>query len=1049
MKHEWRFPYNPDLIVVAKSLKMRWNPEAKCWWSEDPEVGVAIAGGTPKVVELAKARQAKDEVAVSKSRATNADIAIPCPDGLMYLPFQKAGIAYAIERENVFIADEMGLGKSVESVGVINVDATLNNVLIICPASLKLNWARELRRWLTREMSIELVNGGFPTSNIVILNFDILKNWMPEIHARKWDLLIVDEAHKLKNKKAMRTKLVLGYKELVKKTDTADQIAEKEKKNIPAIQARRRLFLTGTPIVNRPVELFTLLEAIDPNGLGKNFFAFAKRYCDAKQTRYGWDFSGHSNLEELQTKMRATCFAYDAEICSPGGNIKIGDIVENEREIDVWSYNFASAKVERGRVVAFSKRQAPNKLLRVVHEFGEFVCTADHKIWTEKGYNRADTIGAGVCLSVLYEEKNDQRSRCTDKCEVLLDKMCSKSPGDSRCFEAESEPDKIIEAQRCRSKDLSLVQNTHSSSDQQWRVQCSLGFNDVLQPVVFEQMESSERRKLSFGDCENDRGGDETIAGEKENRGSKARCKSTWKKDVFGIKREDVGRTKIELEQEKNNWANNWVSSDIKTTTSSASVPRLSKRVAGGIDTDTTHNRRFSEGAGLQSNGGHCSSSIENSDRDRWENTPHGETSGQGCLEKCTIKKSRVVSVEILELGSGSGCNENSGRYKYVYDIEVEGNHNFFANGCLVSNCMVRRLKADVLKELPPKRRQIIVLPPDGMKEALKAEIKAVSAHEAEMEKLAVDLELSKALDGQDAYMQIVTALSNVRDLAFEEISAARRAMAIAKAPFVAEYAKDLLDEEEAKKIIIFAHHHEVIDTLFDAFGKDAVKLDGRMGIKAKQESVDRFQSDPTCKVFIGSIQAAGVGITLTAANMVLFAELDWVPGNVTQAEDRAHRLGQLDSVLVQHLVVDGSIDSRMAKFIVAKQDVIDRALDNPVEMANLKGEVIIPVERPGTASTPKSEIDKIALRMTEDAKVAIDNALMVLTGNDPDHAMTRNDVGFNRIDGQLGHRLAEIADKTNKQYALALKMCWKYNKTQLGGVLTPFDVVLRGEVKK
>ena len=80
--------------------------------------------------------------------------------------------------------------------------------------------------------------------------------------------------------------------------------------------------------------------------------------------------------------------------------------------------------------------------------------------------------------------------------------------------------------------------------------------------------------------------------------------------------------------------------------------------------------------------------------------------------------------------------------------------------------------------------------------------------------------------------------------------------------------------------------------------------------------------------MFVGGIQASGLGITLTAASTVVFAELDWVPGNLTQAEDRCHRLGQRDSVLVYHVVADGSLDARMAKVIVEKQDVADRALN-------------------------------------------------------------------------------------------------------------------------
>jgi SWI/SNF-related matrix-associated actin-dependent regulator 1 of chromatin subfamily A len=90
--------------------------------------------------------------------------------------------------------------------------------------------------------------------------------------------------------------------------------------------------------------------------------------------------------------------------------------------------------------------------------------------------------------------------------------------------------------------------------------------------------------------------------------------------------------------------------------------------------------------------------------------------------------------------------------------------------------------------------------------------------------------------------------------------------------------------------------------------------------------------------VFIGSITAAGFGLTLTAAAHVVFAELDWVPANLTQAEDRTHRIGQQDSVLVQHLVLQDSLDARMVRTLIRKQRIVDRVADG-AEQAGLFGE--------------------------------------------------------------------------------------------------------------
>lgn len=215
---------------------------------------------------------------------------------------------------------------------------------------------------------------------------------------------------------------------------------------------------------------------------------------------------------------------------------------------------------------------------------------------------------------------------------------------------------------------------------------------------------------------------------------------------------------------------------------------------------------------------------------------------------------------------------------------------------------MIRRLKKDVLTELPPKVRQVIVLEgKKGLDKLLKREI-------IEYEKFAA-----------------THAPFDFESPAFTEISKVRLETAVAKIPFVIDYLEEALSETE--KIVIFAHHHEVIDAIAEAF-PGSVRVDGRVSVEGRQEAVDRFQRDANCRLFIGGIHAAGVGLTLTAASLVVFAELDWVPGIITQAEDRLHRHGQKDAVVVRHIVLAGSLDERIAQVIIEKQEVADKALD-------------------------------------------------------------------------------------------------------------------------
>jgi len=104
---------------------------------------------------------------------------------------------------------------------------------------------------------------------------------------------------------------------------------------------------------------------------------------------------------------------------------------------------------------------------------------------------------------------------------------------------------------------------------------------------------------------------------------------------------------------------------------------------------------------------------------------------------------------------------------------------------------------------------------------------------------------------------------------------------------------------------------------------------DGRSHPEERQDLVATFQSAKTVRtVAVLGLHAMGVGLTLTRGSFVIFAELDWVPALITQAEDRCHRIGQREAVLVQHLVMDGSVDAVLARMLMRKQAIADRALN-------------------------------------------------------------------------------------------------------------------------
>ena len=213
-----------------------------------------------------------------------SSIKVPAPEGLSYLPFQCAGIEFLSRCEAALLADEMGLGKTVEIAGLLNYRPEIVRVLVICPASLKINWQRELRRWLVdSSRSIAIWNGGRkpdPSADVVILNYELLGEFETELKRAPWDLIVFDEAHFLKTPGAQRTRAA--------------------KRLVPC--ARRSVCLTGTPMLGRPCELWSILNLLDP-AEWPNFYVFAHRYCDAVKTSWGWDFRGASNIPELHQRL--------------------------------------------------------------------------------------------------------------------------------------------------------------------------------------------------------------------------------------------------------------------------------------------------------------------------------------------------------------------------------------------------------------------------------------------------------------------------------------------------------------------------------------------------------------------------------------------------------------------------------------------------------------------------------------------------------------------------------------------------------------------------
>uniref|UniRef100_A0A672YBQ2 Zinc finger, RAN-binding domain containing 3 n=1 Tax=Sphaeramia orbicularis TaxID=375764 RepID=A0A672YBQ2_9TELE len=229
-----------------------------------------------------------------------------------------------------------------------------------------------------------------------------------------------------------------------------------------------------------------------------------------------------------------------------------------------------------------------------------------------------------------------------------------------------------------------------------------------------------------------------------------------------------------------------------------------------------------------------------------------------------------------------------------------------------LSQIMIRRLKADVLSQLPPKIRQRIPfdLPKEAAKEA--------SASFAEWERLMKGMG-SGVVSVDNPFTEVMGLVTQMY-----------KQTAIAKAGAVKDYIKMMLEAEQLK-FLVFAHHLTMLQACTEAVIEAKVgyiRIDGSVPSSERIQLVHKFQNEPETRVAILSIQAAGQGLTFTAASHVVFAELYWNPGHIKQAEDRAHRIGQTCSVNVHYLIAKGTFDTVMWSMLNRKETVTGRSLN-------------------------------------------------------------------------------------------------------------------------
>jgi SWI/SNF-related matrix-associated actin-dependent regulator 1 of chromatin subfamily A len=220
--------------------------------------------------------------------------------------------------------------------------------------------------------------------------------------------------------------------------------------------------------------------------------------------------------------------------------------------------------------------------------------------------------------------------------------------------------------------------------------------------------------------------------------------------------------------------------------------------------------------------------------------------------------------------------------------------------------CMIRRLKKDVMQDLPPKIRIPVSV---GIKDP-------AQYRHASTDFLGWLREKSPSAAARAKKAESMARVGYLLRLA-----------ARLKVPSVFAWIDEFLESQDGK-LVVFSSNTPMIEALQRRYGRLAVTVNGKVKGRDRMEACDRFQNLPSVRLFFGNTKAAGVGLTLTAAQVVLFVDFPWTPGDLVQGEDRIHRIGQNGQCMVYYLVARGTIEEHLIEVLQEKQDILEQILD-------------------------------------------------------------------------------------------------------------------------
>ena len=341
-----QFPYDLDLLYKVRTLSGRkYHPEIKTWSAPVSVESIKL------LVEWGFLLDDHLQTFIQKTKVREETISLVGIPGLKgtLRPFQNRGVAMIETKDGrTLLADEQGLGKTIEALAWLQLHRDRIPVIIVCPGSVKENWAVEAENWIPNPRT-EVLYGETPwriTGDIVIINYDIVHAWIDELRRLNAQIVILDEGQYIKSGKAKRTKAVKKLK-----------------------KSPYRLVLTGTPILNKPIEIKNAIDFINPD-IFPNDWEFRQEFCNPKYNGFGWNFNGASHTDKLHQKLVDTIMIRRLkEDVMPELPAKVYSFVpmqmNNKREYQFAEDNFIQFVRQNKGVVAAQKASGAEALVQI------------------------------------------------------------------------------------------------------------------------------------------------------------------------------------------------------------------------------------------------------------------------------------------------------------------------------------------------------------------------------------------------------------------------------------------------------------------------------------------------------------------------------------------------------------------------------------------------------------------------------------------------------------------------------------------------------------